>query len=78
MEKIRKIIKSTILVLALLLVVPSITTKANTGTLPKTNLEIENGQVFNSAVPIKIRGWGIDDSDILAMDVYIDGVYKKP
>lgn len=42
---------------------------------PLTNLELNDGEVTGTTV--KLRGWALNESGVLAVDVYVDGKYVK-
>lgn len=42
---------------------------------PLANLELNNGEVTGTTV--KLRGWALNESGILEVDVYVDGKYAK-
>ncbi|AAK80610.1 hypothetical protein BJV85_001226 [Clostridium acetobutylicum] len=75
MKNTKKIISLLFFLVAFVIITPSISSKAD-NLIPRTNLEISNGQVFNES-QIRLRGWGLNASGIKAIDIYVDGTWKK-
>lgn len=76
MKYIKKITLLFLFIGAFLVLSPSIASKAAT-LEPKIGLEIPAGATFDANTPMYIRGWGLNSSGIKAIDIYIDGTWKK-
>ncbi|MFL0250527.1 C40 family peptidase [Clostridium neuense] len=76
MKKLKKSIGFFLFVGILLLLSPAVTSKA-AALDPKIGLEISNNSTFDVQAPIRIRGWGLNTSGIKAIDIWVDGSWKK-
>lgn len=76
MKKTKKIISLLFFLIAFAFIAPSMSSKADS-LIPRTYLEISNGQAFPSNSEIRLRGWGLNASGIKAIDIYVDGYWKK-